>query len=86
VYLFQSPSHPLWVGAWWIGFLLAGAMAFACAIFVGSYPPVLPNAEKKKPVHLLKKMFHFVFYSLFQHTNTQCKLRHLYKTAFLCFT
>jgi MFS family permease len=43
-----GPSHPLWVGAWWIGFLLSGAMAFACAIFIGSYPPALPSTTDKK--------------------------------------
>ena len=47
-----NPNHPLWVGAWWIGFLLAGVMAFACAVFIGSYPPALPTSDKKKQVKI----------------------------------
>lgn len=50
-----NPSHPIWVGAWWIGFLISGGMAWACAIFIGSYPPTLPSSEKKQQVSVSSK-------------------------------
>jgi len=49
-----NPSHPLWVGAWWIGFLLSAAMAFACAIFIGSYPKKLPSTPGSQVIHTFR--------------------------------
>jgi len=33
-----TPASSLWVGAWWPGFLITGAMAVACAIPLGCFP------------------------------------------------
>lgn len=45
-----SPSHPAWVGAWWVGFLVAAAAAWAGAAVLALFPPVLPGAEKHNQV------------------------------------
>ncbi|XP_078610405.1 solute carrier organic anion transporter family member 4A1-like isoform X1 [Branchiostoma floridae x Branchiostoma japonicum] len=37
-----TPESPQWVGAWWIGFLLSGAMAALSAIFLFGFPRKLP--------------------------------------------
>ena len=50
-----------------VGFLIAGAMAFACAAFVGSYPPALPNAEKKKQVNICKVLSFYTCYIHYLH-------------------
>jgi hypothetical protein len=52
-----SPSSPLWVGAWWLGFVIAWLMACACALFFACYPPALPCAHKHNQVrqHILER-------------------------------
>ena len=32
-----------WIGAWWLGFIFAWALSWACAIFLFLYPAVLPK-------------------------------------------
>ncbi|XP_072290374.1 solute carrier organic anion transporter family member 4A1 [Eucyclogobius newberryi] len=39
-----APDNPLWVGAWWIGFLGGGALALLVAIPILGYPRELPGA------------------------------------------
>lgn len=38
-----TTESPLWVGAWWVGFLGAGAAAFLIAIPILGYPRQLPG-------------------------------------------
>lgn len=38
-----TTENPLWVGAWWVGFLGAGAAAFLTAIPILGYPRQLPG-------------------------------------------
>ncbi|XP_008063281.1 solute carrier organic anion transporter family member 4A1 [Carlito syrichta] len=38
-------ESPLWVGAWWIGFLGAGAAAFLIAVPILGYPRQLPGSQ-----------------------------------------
>jgi len=38
-----TTDSPLWVGAWWIGFLGAGIAAFLIAIPILGYPRQLPG-------------------------------------------
>ena len=38
-----TTESPLWVGAWWVGFLGAGAAAFLVAIPILGYPRQLPG-------------------------------------------
>lgn len=38
-----TTESPLWVGAWWVGFLGAGAAAFLTAIPILGYPRQLPG-------------------------------------------
>lgn len=38
-----TTDSPLWVGAWWIGFLGAGITAFLIAIPILGYPRQLPG-------------------------------------------
>ncbi len=44
----MTPENPLWVGAWWIGFLAGGAAALIIAIPILGYPRQLPGTA---PVH-----------------------------------
>ncbi|GCB72409.1 solute carrier organic anion transporter family member 4A1 [Scyliorhinus torazame] len=41
-----TPENPLWVGAWWIGFLGAGAAAFLVSIPILGYPRQLPGSQR----------------------------------------
>ena len=40
-----TPTSPLWVGAWWIGFILAWLMSWACALVISLYPASLPGSD-----------------------------------------
>lgn len=42
-----TPENPLWVGAWWIGFLAGGAAALLIALPILGYPRQLPGATHK---------------------------------------
>lgn len=41
-----TTDSPLWVGAWWIGFLGAGIAAFLIAIPILGYPRQLPGSQR----------------------------------------
>ncbi|XP_055508066.1 solute carrier organic anion transporter family member 4A1 [Leucoraja erinacea] len=41
-----TPENPLWVGAWWVGFLGAGAAAFLVSIPIFGYPRQLPESQQ----------------------------------------
>ncbi|XP_070295618.1 solute carrier organic anion transporter family member 4A1-like [Salvelinus sp. IW2-2015] len=41
-----TPENPLWVGAWWIGFLAGGAAALVVAVPILGYPRQLPGSQK----------------------------------------
>ncbi|XP_030625898.1 solute carrier organic anion transporter family member 4A1 [Chanos chanos] len=41
-----TPESPLWVGAWWIGFLAGGAAALIIAIPILGYPRQLPGSQR----------------------------------------
>ncbi|KAM4609729.1 solute carrier organic anion transporter family member 4A1 [Polymixia lowei] len=41
-----TPENPLWVGAWWIGFLAGGAAALLIALPILGYPRQLPGSER----------------------------------------
>ncbi|KAL1021224.1 hypothetical protein UPYG_G00010370 [Umbra pygmaea] len=41
-----TPENPLWVGAWWIGFLAGGAAALVTALPILGYPRQLPGSQK----------------------------------------
>ena len=43
-----TSDNPRWVGAWWIGFLISGALAFIVALPLGGFPKKLPGQEKYK--------------------------------------
>ncbi|XP_054433475.1 solute carrier organic anion transporter family member 4A1 [Pteronotus mesoamericanus] len=40
-----TTESPLWVGAWWVGFLGAGAAAFLTAVPILGYPRQLPGSQ-----------------------------------------
>ncbi|KAF6089398.1 solute carrier organic anion transporter family member 4A1 [Phyllostomus discolor] len=40
-----TTESPLWVGAWWVGFLGAGAAAFLVAVPILAYPRQLPGSQ-----------------------------------------
>ena len=53
VHPFDSPegvshSDDDWVGCWWAGLLIAGALSLAVTVLMGQFPHHLPNV--KKPV------------------------------------
>ncbi|XP_069892897.1 solute carrier organic anion transporter family member 4A1-like [Dipodomys merriami] len=41
-----TTESPLWVGAWWVGFLGAGTVAFLIAIPILGYPRQLPGSQR----------------------------------------
>ncbi|TRY89869.1 hypothetical protein DNTS_030349 [Danionella cerebrum] len=41
-----TPENPLWVGAWWIGFLAGGAAALLIALPILGYPRQLPGSQR----------------------------------------
>ncbi|KAH9487884.1 Solute carrier organic anion transporter member 4A1 [Bulinus truncatus] len=41
-----DPSNPKWVGAWWIGFLISGAMGVLLSLPLLAYPSSLPGSKK----------------------------------------
>ncbi|XP_024094864.2 solute carrier organic anion transporter family member 4A1 isoform X1 [Pongo abelii] len=41
-----TTESPLWVGAWWVGFLGSGAAAFFTAIPILGYPRQLPGSQR----------------------------------------
>ncbi|XP_058892492.1 solute carrier organic anion transporter family member 4A1 isoform X3 [Kogia breviceps] len=41
-----TAESPLWVGAWWVGFLGAGAAAFLIAVPILGYPRQLPGSRR----------------------------------------
>lgn len=45
-----TPTSQLWVGAWWMGFIVAWLSSWACAFFIGLYPAVIPGAGKHNQV------------------------------------
>lgn len=40
-----TPNSPRWVGAWWIGFLISGLLAFVVAFPMCGFPTKLPGSE-----------------------------------------
>uniref|UniRef100_A0A8D3AGU4 Solute carrier organic anion transporter family member n=1 Tax=Scophthalmus maximus TaxID=52904 RepID=A0A8D3AGU4_SCOMX len=42
----MTPDNPLWVGAWWIGFLIGGAAAVPVAFLILGYPRQLPGSQE----------------------------------------
>lgn len=43
-----TPENPLWVGAWWIGFLAGGAAALVIALPILGYPRQLPGTAHQR--------------------------------------
>ncbi|CAJ1055087.1 solute carrier organic anion transporter family member 4A1 [Xyrichtys novacula] len=42
----MTPENPLWVGAWWIGFLAGGAAALLIAFPILGFPRQLPGSQE----------------------------------------
>ncbi|RVE71831.1 hypothetical protein OJAV_G00056140 [Oryzias javanicus] len=40
-----TPEDPGWIGAWWAGFLLCGALLFCSAVLMFGFPQSLPKME-----------------------------------------
>jgi hypothetical protein len=53
-----TPKSPLWVGAWWIGFVLAWLLAWFFAFIIALYPAVLPGAEQYNQVTGIVSLSH----------------------------
>lgn len=43
-----TPDDPRWIGAWWAGFLLCGALLFCSALLMFGFPHSLPTKEKEE--------------------------------------
>lgn len=43
-----TPDDPRWIGAWWAGFLLCGALLFCSALLMFGFPQSLPNKEREE--------------------------------------
>ncbi|KAM6937301.1 solute carrier organic anion transporter family member 3A1 isoform 2-T2 [Xenentodon cancila] len=41
-----TPDDPRWIGAWWAGFLLCGALLFCSAVLMFGFPQSLPMKER----------------------------------------
>ncbi|XP_057684482.1 solute carrier organic anion transporter family member 4A1-like isoform X1 [Corythoichthys intestinalis] len=48
----MTPENPLWVGAWWIGFLVGGAAALLVAFPILGYPRQLPGSQEHKAMRV----------------------------------
>ncbi|XP_061623780.1 solute carrier organic anion transporter family member 4A1 isoform X3 [Phyllopteryx taeniolatus] len=48
----MTPENPLWVGAWWIGFLVGGAAALLVAFPILAYPRQLPGSQEHKAMRV----------------------------------
>nr|XP_057941603.1 solute carrier organic anion transporter family member 4A1 [Doryrhamphus excisus]XP_057941604.1 solute carrier organic anion transporter family member 4A1 [Doryrhamphus excisus]XP_057941605.1 solute carrier organic anion transporter family member 4A1 [Doryrhamphus excisus] len=48
----MTPENPLWVGAWWIGFLVGGAAGLLVAFPILGYPRHLPGSEEHKAMRV----------------------------------
>ncbi|XP_031138893.1 solute carrier organic anion transporter family member 3A1 [Sander lucioperca] len=44
----STPEDPRWIGAWWAGFLLCGALLFCSALFMFGFPQSLPSTEREE--------------------------------------
>ncbi len=79
-----TPTNPLWIGCWWLPYIVYGSLCLAIGFFVSG----LPNYEKPGKKHLINetvsalnaenkgksrsKRFHFVFkssYLIYLHKN-----------------
>ncbi|XP_074534401.1 solute carrier organic anion transporter family member 3A1 isoform X2 [Halichoeres trimaculatus] len=43
-----TPEDPRWIGAWWAGFLLCGALLFCSAILMFGFPQSLPTKDREE--------------------------------------
>ncbi|XP_039989114.1 solute carrier organic anion transporter family member 3A1 [Xiphias gladius] len=43
-----TPDDPRWIGAWWAGFLLCGALLFGSAVLMFGFPQSLPTREREE--------------------------------------
>lgn len=43
-----TPDDPRWIGAWWVGFLLCGALLLCSALFMFGFPHSLPTKDKEE--------------------------------------
>ncbi|XP_061781036.1 solute carrier organic anion transporter family member 3A1 [Nerophis lumbriciformis] len=43
-----TPEDPRWIGAWWAGFLLCGALLFSSALLMFGFPQSLPTKEREE--------------------------------------
>lgn len=43
-----TPDDPRWIGAWWAGFLLCGALLFCSALLMFGFPQSLPTKEREE--------------------------------------
>ncbi|XP_041479907.1 solute carrier organic anion transporter family member 4A1-like [Lytechinus variegatus] len=43
-----TPDNPLWVGAWWLGFLISASLVALSAFIIMAFPKALPGMKKKQ--------------------------------------
>ena len=44
-----TPTHPLWIGCWWLPYIIYGALCFIIGLFVSGLPNfVIPGAEPSR--------------------------------------
>lgn len=82
-----TPENPLWVGAWWVGFLAGGAAALLIAFPILGYPRQLPGIAPvycactntlyciRKDVTMLKSIYISIFViniNINWHGNSTC--------------
>lgn len=48
----MTPDNPLWVGAWWIGFIAAGVACLVVALPILAYPRELPGAQESAAIRV----------------------------------
>lgn len=47
--IWLKPTHPLWIGCWWLPYLVYGGLCFLLGIFVSGLPNYeIPDKKKKK--------------------------------------
>ncbi|XP_077557848.1 solute carrier organic anion transporter family member 4A1-like isoform X1 [Haemaphysalis longicornis] len=53
-----TPSSNVWIGAWWIGFIIAGCLALLVSLPIFGFPKALPGAaalQAQKPIEVHRR-------------------------------
>jgi solute carrier organic anion transporter family, member 4A len=80
-----TPSHPLWIGCWWLPYIIYGSLCFAIGLFVSGLPnfekpmnkhsPDMTRTNRSEPVHSISTGKHRYFLDV----NNRWSLCHAFR-------